>query len=290
MISTGPRSAGVLRQSLLLARVWWLSVRRRPRRLGEAPKQKGVPTFLVINLLSIGCIAPLAYATVAASTRASFGYFAWHALGIPLAGLGSGLSQPRSLFQVRGARDDTFLESLPLHSLSRLTLLVADGYVALIMVLAVPLAGVTASGASGLAALTAVSFAWLLYATFVLVGRALASWSKVTGWTAAGRALGYAGAALSALGFALLFFPAGNYLGEKRRHQVARALVAAVTGLAGRAVRSLLAARLRSVRRAVRGRARRLRSARCGDGCASRQGARPRARGTGTSADLAPGG
>ena len=55
------------KQLPLLWSLWWRHVRRRAARVGEAPKLSGMPTFLLINLLSVGYLAPLVWRAVTTS-------------------------------------------------------------------------------------------------------------------------------------------------------------------------------------------------------------------------------
>ena len=126
------------RQLALLFGLWWRHMRRRPTRLGEAPRLSGTPTFLLLNLLTIGYMAPLVWRNVAASMERNHAAFAWHVLGIVLIGLGSGAQKAAAALQVRGMRNDGFLDALPLTTLARLGLQLADGSFVVLLTPVIP--------------------------------------------------------------------------------------------------------------------------------------------------------
>ena len=147
--STGPTAPSALRQLGLLARLWWLHMRRRAMRLGDAPRQSGAPMFLVLNLFVAAYMATLVGSAVARSCKHDSNGILGHLLGIWALALGSGIAKGASTLQVRGTRNDSFLEPLPLKLAARLGLQLADSFFLVPMVLAVPLAALSMRGPLG---------------------------------------------------------------------------------------------------------------------------------------------
>jgi membrane protease YdiL (CAAX protease family) len=193
-------------QLSILLGLWWRHMRRRPRRLGDLPKESGAPTFLLINLLSLGYLVPLAFASIKASIAADVGNFAGHALGVVAVALGAGLSSRGLTLQGR-ARDDLFLETLPLSLSARLGLTLLDGYLAIVFAFIVPLAGLVALGDRGGQTVPVVLFGWLLYLSVFVAGSALRAWLRVFGPPATARVTGYVGTGVKLAGFGLVYFP-----------------------------------------------------------------------------------
>lgn len=206
-------SASGVRQLALLLGLWWRHMRRRPRRLGDLPKQSGVPTFLLINLLSLGYMTPLAFSSIKSSVKFDLACFAWHALGIAFTGLGAGLSPSAVAMHGRTGRNDLFLEAMPLALFARVGLSLLDGYMGLLLAFVVPLAGTSAAGVSGAHAVFAVLFGWLLYLALFLLGGAARAWLRVLGPPSTARITGYCGTALALLGLGLMFFSLGPLIG-----------------------------------------------------------------------------
>jgi membrane protease YdiL (CAAX protease family) len=207
-------SASGTRQLALLLRLWWRHMRRRPRRLGDLPKQSGVPTFLLINLLSLGYLTPLAFSSIKSSVKFDLACFTWHALGVALAGFGAGLSPSAVAMHARAGRNDLFLEAMPISLLARVGLSLVDGYMGLLLACVVPLAGSSAAGASGVHAAFAALLGWLLYLALFLFGGALRAWLRVLGPPATARITGYFGTGLALIGFGLMFFSVGPLIGS----------------------------------------------------------------------------
>jgi membrane protease YdiL (CAAX protease family) len=208
-------SAGTWGQLTLLIGLWWRHMRRRPRRLGDLPKQSGVPTFLLINLLSLGYLTPLAFSTIKSAVDFDLASFAWHALGLATTGIGTGCASHAAVLQPRGGRNDLFLEALPISPTARLGLSLMDGYLALLFALIVPLAGASAARSGFVHGLFAVLFGCSFYVAMFLAGRALRAWACVLGPPAAARIAGYLGTGLSMVGFGLMFFALGPLIGAR---------------------------------------------------------------------------
>jgi membrane protease YdiL (CAAX protease family) len=202
-------------QLALLLGLWWRHMRRRPTRLGDAPRLSGTPTFLLLNLLTIGYMAPLVWRNVAASMERNRAAFAWHVLGIVLIGLGSGAQKAAAALQVRGMRNDAFLDALPLTTLARLGLQLADGSFVVLLTPVIPLAGLQVQGQLGMAsAFAAGLLSVLAYVTSFVVGQALVAWARALGPASTARRSGFTAIGLTLLGFALLIAPVGALLDE----------------------------------------------------------------------------
>lgn len=207
---TGPRS---LPQLALLLGLWWRHMRRRAARLGEAPKQSGAPTFLLLNLMVAGYMATLVWAAVVRTVGKDHALVGWHLLGVLVIGLGSGISKGAGGVRLRGTRNDAFLEPLPLTLLARLGLQLADTIFILPLVVTVPVAAAIALGLSGLAVVGPGALALLLFATMYFVGQALVTWARVLGPASVARLGGYLGIGLYITGMAATFSPVGSFLG-----------------------------------------------------------------------------
>ncbi len=207
---TGPRS---LPQLALLLGLWWRHMRRRAARLGEAPKQSGAPTFLLLNLMVAGYMATLVWGAVARTVGKDRALVGWHLLGVLVIGLGSGISKGAGGLRLRGTRNDAFLEPLPLTLLARLGLQLADTIFILPLVVTVPVAAAIALSRSGLAVVGPGALALLLFATTYFVGQALVTWARVLGPASIARLGSYLGIGLYITGMAGTFSPVGSFLG-----------------------------------------------------------------------------
>lgn len=201
------------RQLALLLALWWRHMRRRPTRLGDAPRLSGTPTFLLLNLLTIGYMAPLVWRNVAASMERNHAAFAWHILGIVLIGFGSGAQKAASALQVRGMRNDAFLDPLPLTTLARLGLQLADGSFVVLLTPVIPLAGLAAHGRLDASSAPAPALLGVVaYVTFFVVGEAVVAWARALGPGSTARRSGFMAIGLTLIGFALLIAPVGALL------------------------------------------------------------------------------
>jgi membrane protease YdiL (CAAX protease family) len=180
--------------------------------VGDAPKLSGLPAVLLINLLSAGYFAPMAFRAVRESVKADAAYFAWHVLGIVLAALGSGAARGATTLQIRGGRNDGFLQPLPLLLPPRLGLSLLDGFLAMLVALLIPVAGLSAAGPLGLAFVSKAPLGLFVYVAFFVVGQASMAWARALGPPRSARNLSYVGLALNLLGFALMFFSVGPLL------------------------------------------------------------------------------
>lgn len=197
------RSAGALRQIALLLGLWWRHMRRRAARVGEAPKTTGVPGFLLINLISIGYLTPLIWRTVLRDMEQVEGSFAWHLLGMLTFAFGNGATKAAGNLQVRGARNDAFLEPLPLRPLATLVMQLADGLIGLLVLAPViALAGAHALDRLDARALLPVALDLLAYVACFALAYALVGLARAFGPQNVARPAAYAGIGLSVLGIA----------------------------------------------------------------------------------------
>jgi membrane protease YdiL (CAAX protease family) len=192
----------VRRQLVLLLALYWKHMRRRPARLGAAPKLSGVPTFLLLNLMSLAYLAPMVWRTVAKDVERAPGSFAWHALGIVLLGLGSGTTAGAAAFQVQGVRSDAFLDSLPVSPAARLALQLADGALIVSFTSVIGLAGLSAySGLTPASALASAVLGPASYAACFVLGNAGVTWARAWGPPSTARRAGFVGVGLTFAGF-----------------------------------------------------------------------------------------
>lgn len=205
------KSAGSLRQAWLLLGLWWRHMRRRAARLGDAPKQSGAPTFLLLNLLVSSYMAALVWGSVARSAKKDPALFAWHMAGILLVALGTGLSKGAQSLQLRGTRNDAFLQPLPLHLLARLGLQIADSVFVVPLAIVVPLA---AQHALGRPLLVPALLGPLAYVALFVVGQAMVAWARALGPPSTARSVGFVGVGLYVAGMAAAFTPIGQVLGS----------------------------------------------------------------------------
>ena len=189
-------------------------MRRRARRPGETPKVSGVPTFLLLNLVSIAYMGPLVWRAVTQSMESDPRFFAFHMLGVLVAALGSGASAAAGALQVRGARSDAFLEPLPLNTFARLGLQLADAFAVIPLALVVPVAGLSARHVLGWDAPVCALLGLLAYVASFVVAQALVAWARVLGPASTARRSAYAGVALSVGGLVSTFLPLGQWIDD----------------------------------------------------------------------------
>ncbi len=204
-----PRAA---RQVTLLLSLWWTHMRRRARRVGDAPKRSGAPTFLLISSLSSAYMVVLGWRTVARSVADDPALFAWHGLGALCLALGSGISKGSGALKVRGARDDDFLEPLPLTTAARVALQLADSTFLLPLMLAIPLAAGVELHVGLARALPAALLGVVGFCASFVVGQALVAWARALGPAPTARHGSYLGVVLTIVGLVAVFSPLGSIL------------------------------------------------------------------------------
>jgi membrane protease YdiL (CAAX protease family) len=208
--AAAPPAPSALRQFKLMIGLWWLFVRRRPTRIGDAPKLSGPPVFLLIGLVSTGYMALLAWLTVLRNVRRDAGLFTWHMLGVLVLGLAAGISAGARRLQLRGTRDDAFLEGLPLTTPARLGLQFSDALPFAALALVVPLAALHALGSLTPWAVSPATASLLAFVACFVVGQSAIAWARALGPTWTPRWCGYLGVALSAVGLGVIFMPLGE--------------------------------------------------------------------------------
>ena len=215
------------RQLLLLLGLWWRHCSACGGGTCASPRLSGAPTYLLLNLLTIGYMAPLVWRNVATSMERNVAAFGWHALGVALIAFGSGAGKAASAFQVRGMRNDGFLDPLPLTTLARLGLELADGFFVVLLMPVVPLASLSALGQlTATRALAPALLGLVAYVALFVVGEAAVAWGRALGPASTARRSGFSAIGLSLLGFAFLIAPVGALL--ERPGQVPSAFTAAV--------------------------------------------------------------
>jgi membrane protease YdiL (CAAX protease family) len=198
----------------LLLGLWWRHMRRRALRVGDAPKLSGVPTSLLLNLLSMFYLAPVAWRAVAHSMRHDPAFFAWHLAGVLMLALGTGTSKAATALQVRGTRNDAFLEPLPLMTLARLGLQLADGFFLVPLALVVPLAGAAAHRTLGWGSTSGALLGLFAYVAFFVAAQALVAWARALGPPSTARRSAYAGIGLYLSGFVVILAPVDQFFGS----------------------------------------------------------------------------
>ncbi|HET6335583.1 MAG TPA: type II CAAX endopeptidase family protein [Polyangiales bacterium] len=207
---TSRRTPNGLRQFRILIRLWWLQMRRRPMRVGEAPKISGAPTFLLISVLSAGYLAMIAWQSVARNVKEDPGRFTWHMLGVLLLGFATGLSRGAGKLQVRGTRNDAFLETLPLRTLARLGLQFIDTFTFIPLTLTGVLAAMSVHGTLGSTSIVAALLGTVAFMSCYVMGAATIAWVRALGPASAGLWGGYTGLALSIVAMLAMFVPLGQ--------------------------------------------------------------------------------
>lgn len=203
---TEPTPSG-LRQFRILIGLWWLQLRRRPMRVGEAPKLSGAPTFLLISVLSAGYLALITWQSVARNVKQDPGRFTWHILGVLLLGFATGLSRGAGKLQVRGTRNDAFLDTLPLRTLARLGLVFVDTFTFIPLTLTGALAALSVHGSLSLSSIIPALLGTFAFMNCFIAGSAAIAWLRALGPPAAGLWGGYVGLALSILAMLATFVP-----------------------------------------------------------------------------------
>jgi membrane protease YdiL (CAAX protease family) len=203
-----PASLSAHRQSRLLFSLWWRHLRRRAIRVGDAPKLSGVPGFLLMGLISVGYLSPFTWSSVARDVDREPAFFAWHMLAMLASMAGAGVMKATSALQIRGTRNDAFLEALPLSSAALLALHVGDSYLLVLLALVVPLAALQVLGGSVLAVVLATGLALLACIACFVLAYTLVSWVRALGRASIVRPIGYGGVALNIGGMTLAIIPA----------------------------------------------------------------------------------
>lgn len=206
----GPRA---LTQLQLMLALWWRQMRRSSARVGAAPKQTGVPSALLINAFGSGYVGLLVWRSVHVAAAQDVGLFTWEMLGMWLLALGVGLSKGSSKLQLRGTRNDAFLEPLPLTTAARLGLQFMDALGFLPLAVIVPLSAASAQehGAKyGLSCALGISG----FVAFFVWGRASIAWLRAEGPRSSGRWGSYTAVAMNLIGVVVLVAPLEKVLGS----------------------------------------------------------------------------
>jgi uncharacterized protein len=199
-------------QLALLVGLWWRHMRRRPTRLGESPKLSGAPFFLLMTLFSSGYMAVFVWQNVVRNVRSDRGLFTWHVLGMCVLGFAMGVTKGAVRLQVRGMRDDSFLDPLPLQVFARLGLHLADTLTfAMPLALVVPLAALHARGALSRWAVLPALLSVIVFITCFVVGLAAIAWARALGPPSAGRWGSYVGVTLNIAGMTAMIAPFGRW-------------------------------------------------------------------------------
>lgn len=207
MSAQAPRG---LRQLGILLRIWWLLMRRRPLRVGEAPKLSGAPSFLLVSLLTSLYLALMAWRNVAHKYEGDSGRFTWHALALMLVGFASALGKGPGRLSLSGSRSDVFLDHLPIRPLAQLGLQFTDMFMLVPLTLSGVLGAISAQRQLDLSAIAPALLATLGFASCYVVGAAASAWIRALApphlaiWT------GYAGIALTLAGTFGALFPLGS--------------------------------------------------------------------------------
>jgi membrane protease YdiL (CAAX protease family) len=199
-------------------------MRRRPTRYGSAPKVSGMPTFVVLNVLSVVYLALLVWSAVARDAKQTSATFLVHMFGVLGLGAAAGMLRGAVRLKVRGMRDDTFLEPLPLRLPARLGLQLIDSYMFVPFAAIVPLAAMIARGAFGASTLLASLLGLLAFVASFIAGLASITWARALGPAAVGRFglyLAVFGNVASLLGITLPIAPAFAHHGARLGARIA---------------------------------------------------------------------
>jgi membrane protease YdiL (CAAX protease family) len=207
MSGSAARAPSGLRQLRFLIKLWWLQMRRRAVRVGEAPKLSGAPTFLLLTLFGAAYLAMVTWQSVARNVQQHVGNFTWHMLGVLLLGFGTGMSKRFGRLQLRGTRSDTFLDALPLRTLALVGLPFADTATFVPLTMAGVLAAISVHGSFGLSAIIAALLGFFAFTNCYLAGSATIAWIRALGPASAALWGGYVGLALSVIGMISSFTP-----------------------------------------------------------------------------------
>ncbi len=204
------------RQLGFLLSVWWKHMRRRARRVGDAPKRAGAPTLLLLNLLSTAYMVSFVWRSVTRSVEHEPGFFAWHMLAVLSIALGTGVSKGAGALQLRGMRNDAFLEPLPLAPLARIALQLADSFFVIPFAIAVPIAAGLAQDSLPANLLPAAALGVLAFLAFFWLGQAAVAWARALGPASTPRISGYVGVGLNIGGMVGAFSPLGQIFDHSR--------------------------------------------------------------------------
>ena len=195
--------------------LWWRQMRRSSARVGAAPKQTGVPSALLINAFGSGYVGLLVWRSVSVAIEMDVSLYLWQLLGMWLLALGMGVSKGATKLQLRGTRNDTFLEPLPLTTSARLGLQFIDAVGFLPLAVIVPLAAASAvpDDTAPYALLCALGL--LGFVACFVWGRAAIAWLRAQGPLASGRWGTYTGVVLNLLGIVLLVAPLDKVVGPR---------------------------------------------------------------------------
>jgi membrane protease YdiL (CAAX protease family) len=210
------------KQFWLLGKLWWLQLRRRPMRLGESPRMSGTPTFLLLSLFVDACLAFVLWQTVARNVRHDARLFAWQILPVLLFGLGHGIATGAVRLQVRGTRNDAFLEPLPLATLARLGRQFGDAIGVIPLSLVVPLAALSVRHAGAFSRIAPALLSPIALAACFVVGQASIKWARALGPAAAGRWGRYCSVALHLVSLGALSTPLGRWALPPAQSRVAQ--------------------------------------------------------------------
>jgi membrane protease YdiL (CAAX protease family) len=209
-----PGALSTRRQTALLLVLWWRQMRRRATRIGAAPKVSGVPSFLLLNLIGIGYLMPIAWRAVLRDMDEHEASFAWHIIAMLMFAFGTGATKAAGGFQLRGSRNDAFLEPIPLNPLAALALQLSDGLGMILITLVIALAGARGVGSLGVHAILPTLLGGLAYVAAFTLAYASVAAARAVGPTAIGRYAGYGGVGLSVIGFAGALLPVGMLAGK----------------------------------------------------------------------------
>jgi membrane protease YdiL (CAAX protease family) len=197
----------------LLLGLWWRQVRRRPMRMGDAPKRRGTPTFLIINLLVLGNLLPRVFFNVRSDVQADAGFLALHVLGLIAIAAGCGLSSGAEGVRVGAQqRGDELLRTLPLSLFARMGAQIMASYFLFLVAMMVPIACGVALGRPVTGCVASLLLGFVAFIDAFVLARAAVSWVRVFGPAGVQRYAGYLGGAASLVGSVLCFAPLAPFV------------------------------------------------------------------------------
>jgi membrane protease YdiL (CAAX protease family) len=212
--ASGPRVSARTQLALMIG-LWWRQMRRSSARVGAAPKQTGVPSALLINAFGSGYVGLLVWRSVHEAVAKDVGLYTWQLTGMFLLGLGVGVSKGSTKLQLRGTRNDTFLEPLPLTTSARLGLQFMDALGFLPLAVIVPLAAGSARSINLAQLMLPCVLGVFGFVSCFVWGRASIAWLRAKGPLASGRWGTYTGVALNLVGILLLVAPLEKVIGSR---------------------------------------------------------------------------
>jgi membrane protease YdiL (CAAX protease family) len=198
-------TAGQVRAILLLL---GRHLKRRAPKAGAAPKQSGVPTFLVLGAvwsLYMGNLVWNMAERAAQVKEGSANAIGWQLYGVIAMMMGFGLGElAPEIGRVRSPLRATLLDELPVTTAARLALAWLRNPLAIALPIVTGLAWAGPARHQPVAVVRVVALSLLLYLATITTGYALATWVRILGSATVRRTIGIGSFVLTIAGFPLL--------------------------------------------------------------------------------------